>query len=188
MTAPSVLILGTTSQSGTYLLRIGISSDLCLSFGHFKSGKAFALPAGDYVYIGSALGGRLASRLLRHATRTPGKPPHVVRAQLLMSLSQLGLATRIPYSKTLYWHVDYLLDIETVTLMSVIAARSEVRLEDSLAEDLLRDPATRPVEPALGSTDVRGQSHLLQVEADQTWWECLQKRILELLRASENAR
>jgi len=183
-----VLILGDTSQSGTYLLRIGTSSDLCLSFGRFKGGKAFALSAGDYVYIGSALGGRLASRLLRHATRTPGKPPHAIRAQLLMNLSQLGLATRIPYSKTLHWHVDYLLDIETVTLMGVIAARSDLRLEGALAEALLHDPATRPVEPALGSTDVRGQSHLLQVKADQTWWECLPKRILELLGASENAR
>ena len=47
--------MGDDSQAGTYLLRIHLKENTTLKFGRFKKGKLISLPAGDYVYIGSAL-------------------------------------------------------------------------------------------------------------------------------------
>ena len=77
MKNPSILIIGNDSQAGTYILRIRLKENTTLKFGKFKKGKLISLPAGDYVYIGSALSQKgstsLARRLIRHATRSNHK-------------------------------------------------------------------------------------------------------------------
>ena len=70
----SIYLWGDHGVQGVYLLEIALSQPLTLAFGRFQQGRRFTLPAGTYLYVGSALGQRgattLAGRLLRHATRT----------------------------------------------------------------------------------------------------------------------
>ena len=59
-----------SSRGGTYLLLLRLEAPVDVAVGRLGT---FGLPAGWYVYVGSALGG-LAARLRRHARR--GKPIH----------------------------------------------------------------------------------------------------------------
>jgi len=173
-----ITILGDEGVGGTYLLRLRIANPLQVVFGRFQAGAAQRLPAGEMVYVGSALRG-LAARVLRHATRTDGRPPHPIRAAMLADFPALGLADkplRAPAGKKLHWHVDYLLEETAVTLSHVLLIRSPERLEEPLAQWLLAQPETSLIAPGLGARDVRGSTHLLPVTAPEVWWETLLSR------------
>ena len=156
------------------------------------------MPAGVYVYVGSAMGRRgpatLARRLLRHAVRSGRRKVHrVFRApsgkgaeapttnqpilgDMLRTFVETGLAppgVRPPARKSLHWHVDYLLEHPAAVLTQAIAIRSAGRLEDSLAAHLAADPGTVPLAPGLGASDAAGQTHLLRAPAALSWWEAL---------------
>lgn len=80
-----------TAEPGSYLLLIGLGGPLALSL----RGKALELPAGSYVYAGSARGpGGLRARLGRHLAR--GGRPHwhidhvTARAAALSGLAYVG--------------------------------------------------------------------------------------------------
>ena len=82
--------------SGVYMLRIKVAAPLSVSFGRFRGGRPVAVAAGDYLYVGSAMGRGAVSpagRLLRHATRSGNPPPHSLRDALLDALRGAGLAT-----------------------------------------------------------------------------------------------
>ena len=70
MKTPVICVIGEKGQAGTYLLRIHLAEDTEIRFGRFKKGKPISLPAGDYLYVGSALAEKgatsLARRLVRH--------------------------------------------------------------------------------------------------------------------------
>ena len=181
---PQITIIGADSQAGSYLLRIQVTTPLKLSFGRFRKGKRIVVPAGTYVYIGSALGQKgatsLGRRLVRHATRSTPKPPHDIRSHLLDHFQILGLGQgdlRPQRDKTLYWNVDHLLDRVNVHLTHVIAMRSPERIEAQLGQFLMQDSTTHIVEAGLGANDIPGNTHLLGVNADEAWWLQLPDRL-----------
>lgn len=176
MKFPNILIIGDDSQAGTYVLRIRLKEDTALRFGRFKQGKRMSLPAGDYAYVGSALAQKgatsLARRLIRHATRSGDKPPHAIRQEMMNRFVECGLGpcNLLPkYRKTLHWHIDFLLDLQSAEIVSLIAIRSPERLENRIAKRLARDPQTQIIEPGLGANDAPGDTHLLRLQTSNTW-------------------
>jgi Uri superfamily endonuclease len=175
-----IVVLGGGSQAGSYLLRVRLASDLLLAFGRFKGGKVIDVPAGEYLYVGSALairgGVSLARRLVRHATRTGERPPHAIRSEMLVEFARLGLGAGelLPRNgKTLFWNVDHLLDREEAELAGVIALRCDRRLERELGQFVGQDPVTEVIERGLGANDVPGNTHLLRLHAEDDWWSAL---------------
>lgn len=174
---PPVIILGDPYPGGVYLLRLHVHQPLAVACGRFKHGQPLFFPPGAYVYVGSALSARgvatLANRLIRHATRSAGRPPHRLRATLLEQGDDLGLVGNrtLPLRpKNLFWHVDYLLDELAVELCGVIALRTAQRLEARLAHLLNAAPDVCLIEKGLGASDYRGATHLLGVPAGEAWW------------------
>jgi Uri superfamily endonuclease len=189
-TLPTMTALGGDTPGGTYLLRMQVARPLTLRFGRFRGGKLIAVPAGDYLYVGSALAQtgamRLAPRLVRHATRSGDQPPHAIRADLIEFLQHIGLSdgNRPPLQgKQLFWNVDYLLDAPATHLTNIILIRSPRRLEPTLARHLEADPHTHILEKGLGANDVPGNTHLLRVTAAEIWWHDLPNRINRFLES-----
>jgi Uri superfamily endonuclease len=172
-----------TVYGGVYVLWIHMAAPRTVTFGRFQGGRPIAVPAGDYLYLGSALG-RLAARLLRHATRAsvrspalqraPGwgeerakaldyEPGHTIRDELAARLAAAGLAARLPVAKRLHWHIDYLLDEPDATLAGVWAWRTAAPLERALAGWLAGQPGVAPLAVGLGASDDRGRTHLLRL-------------------------
>ena len=133
-------IVGGDAQAGTYVLRIRLKENTTLQFGRFKKGKLISLPAGDYTYVGSALSEKgsasLARRLIRHATRSGDKPPHAIRKDMIDRFAECSLGPRDPLpksGKTLFWNVDFLLDLQVAEIVNILAIRSPERLEHPIA-------------------------------------------------------
>ena len=178
---------GVTGEGGAYLLRIHVTRPLAVVFGRFRDGAPIAVPAGDCIYVGSALGARgagaLRHRLLRHTARSGDKPSHVLHAALGEHFARSG-APGIPTSapkKTLRWHVDYLLDEEAAQISAVYILRCPRRLEEAIAALLLQDQRVFVIAPGLGASDARSASHLLGVRADSVWWDRLAEQLNALL-------
>ena len=183
----ALTIVGGESHAGTYLLRIHLRDSLAVSFGRFLGGAPISLPAGEYAYVGSALGERgpatLARRLARHATRSTGRSPHPIRAAMVGCFPRLGLGEGdlLPRgAKKLFWHVDYLLEPDEAALTAAYIIRSPVPLERELAGLLQDDPATAVVARGLGASDAASLTHLYRVEAAAAWWENLRSRLFRL--------
>ncbi len=178
--------------SGGYLLRIEVNERLSLSFGRFRGGERVQMERGTYVYVGSATGRKgpasLSRRLLRHATRSTGKPAHPIRDELLTSFRRNGwiqtCSSALPAEKRLRWHIDYLLDEPAVDLTGVLALRSVSRLEEALADLLLADARVQPIARGLGASDAPGKTHLLSAPADSRWWHELAGRVALLARGA----
>ena len=174
---PNIFIIGENSQAGTYILRIRLKEDTELQFGRFKKGKLISLPAGDYTYVGSALSEKgatsLARRLVRHATRSSDKPPHAIREEMVKQFLECGLGPPDPLPKSgkkLFWNIDFLLDLELTEIINIIAIRSPERLEYTIAEFLEHNADTQIIEKSLGANDAPRNTHVLRVNADDTWW------------------
>lgn len=185
-----VVVFGPRVASGAYVLHIVVSQQCSVTFGSFRQGKSIALPAGDYLYVGSAMGLKgstcLASRLLRHATRGVERPPHRVRAPMRRRFLREGLLRAdqaLPVQKRLHWHVDYLLDASEAALQSVVVFRSPVKLEATIAQWLLDEPETFVLAEGLGASDTRAPAHLLGVRGSARWWLTLSHRLQKALEA-----
>ncbi|MFX0064620.1 MAG: DUF123 domain-containing protein [Candidatus Hermodarchaeota archaeon] len=183
-----IIVLGTSSQAGSYILRIKVSEDLHLVFGRFKKGKMIHLPVGEYVYIGSALATKgamsLALRLVRHATRSGKKPPHKIRSKMIQFFKNIELGKDNLLSrkaKNLYWNIDYLLDQMAAELTHVIIIRSHQKLEEKIGKILEREPFTVIIEKGLGANDISGSTHILRTEGDGNWWKVLIQKLDKLL-------
>ena len=177
MKIPSILIIGDDSQAGTYILRVCLKENATLQFGRFKKGKLISLPAGDYTYVGSALSEKgatsLARRLIRHATRSGDKPPHAIREDMIDRFAECGLGPQdlVPKSgKTLFWNIDFLLDLQSAEIVNIIAIRSPERLEHTIAGLLENDADTQIIEKGLGANDAPRNTHILQASTDEAWW------------------
>jgi len=103
----------------------------------------FALPAGWYVYTGSAFGpGGLAARVARHRAcarhlTSPGDPP------------------RAPH-----WHVDYLAAV--AALKEVVLLPERERRECAHARYLQTLPGASVPVPRFGASDCRCPAHLVR--------------------------
>jgi Uri superfamily endonuclease len=167
---PSIAILGDSSQGGAYVLKIRLAKGAKVRFGRFQGGEPILLPAGDYVYVGSALAAgnsrSLARRLLRHGTRTGRKRSHGIRRALYARLEAVGLigaGGNRPGDKRLRWHIDYLLDQYAAEITGVAITRTRVSLEQRIARKLAQDPNTEIVCKGLGASDDPGGTHLFRV-------------------------
>jgi Uri superfamily endonuclease len=90
------------------------------------------LPAGYYVYVGSALSG-IQSRIQRHLIK----------------------------NKKLHWHIDYLLNHDKVSVKTIMLAETLKKHECSLSKTIDKDLKPKIVIPKFGSTDCRKcKSHL----------------------------
>lgn len=183
-----VTIIGDESVGGVYVLRLRLARAVAVRFGRFGQGRPVAVPAGNCLYVGSALRG-LGARLLRHASRTDAHQPQLIRAEMAEQLAAAGLVKgQRPFPpKRLHWHIDYLLDRPEVALTHVIALRTAVKLETAVARWLLEEPAAFVFAPGLGARDDPGGTHLLGVRADESWWARLPQRILQLDAAAKSA-
>jgi Uri superfamily endonuclease len=168
-------VLGAAARTGAYLLRLRIHKDLNISFGRFQQSEAIAIPAGEYIYIGSAMNPKsgLARRLLRHATRSESRSSHPIQATMLSVFKTLGLGNQDlspPIGKKLHWNIDHLLDQEEVELANALLIRTTCDLEQELGRLLENDPCTEIIARGLGASDIPGNTHLLRVMADESWW------------------
>ena len=176
-------IFGRNSRQGSYVLLIALDRDIEVAFGKFMRGATLELPRGHYLYVGSALGGAnrgfpLASRLLRHASRSNGQPAHAIRSALLDLFMSWGY--RQPGNqgtKKLHWHIDYLLDRPEAEIAHVFIFPGEVRLEPQLAKLLTAMPETAPIADRLGAQDAVSGTHLFSIddaakvlERLKAWW------------------
>ncbi len=172
-----ITIIGDEQQTGAYLLRINVASDLELSFGRFQGGKPFNLPQGNYIYVGSAMAKKgsmtLARRLTRHASRHDKNRPQFILPWLLAALKGAGLGPpdlQPSVQKSLFWNVDFLLEEIDVTLTHVLVVRCGNYLEDFLAGHLIIQPGCFVPVKGLGAHDKRGQTHLLGfLRIDDVW-------------------
>ena len=183
-----VTILGGEAQSGAYILRLRAAEPLALAFGRFRGGAPVSLPAGQYLYVGSAMGARgassLARRLVRHATRSGERPAHPIRAEMIarFGAADLGRGDLRPRrGKRLFWHVDYLLDSLAVSLTHVLVVRAPVRLESALAGLVADRPYADTPVPGLGASDTRGSTHLFSVAPSPGWWA----QLIDLVEAGQ---
>ena len=185
---PPITMLGGNFQHGSYILRIKLNAGANVRFGRFKKGKRITLPAGEYAYIGSAMSTKGATslplRLIRHATRSGDKLPHQIRTEMVERFRRSGVAAKsfLPRpGKKLYWNVDYLLDLPAAEIVNVFVLRSNQRLEAGIGRFLENDPHAHIIEKGLGANDVLGNTHILRIDADETWWCELMERLRMLL-------
>ncbi|MCH8290181.1 GIY-YIG nuclease family protein [Candidatus Poribacteria bacterium] len=176
---PEIVVLGDNFQCGSYILRIQLKEAVNLRFGRFKKGKLIHLPVGEYAYVGSAFSS-LASRLVRHATRSGNQPPHRIRAEMIECFKRIGLGKQNPLpkrAKKKHWHIDYLVDLQTAEIVNVLLIRSDRKLESTLGKLLENDAHTHVFEKGLGASDLPGHTHILRVVADEMWWCALADRL-----------
>jgi Uri superfamily endonuclease len=177
----AVTVSGGEAQSGAYLLRILLAKSLSIRFGRLRNGEAIVLSAGEYLYVGSAMGQKgpssLARRLVRHATRREGAP-HAIRAAMLADFPRLGLGSgdlRLHRAKRLFWHVDYLLEPPQASLTHALAVRSRTPLELALAALLTAQSYTSTPVQGFGASDTRDGTHLFAVAPVEGWWPAFEE-------------
>ena len=185
MSKEQFTIFGTKYRMGSYILLIRVSRPFELVFGKFQQGKLFTIPEGDYLYIGSALGGGkrgapLGRRLLRHASRSGSQTPHAIRSAMITLFQTedfMETGPIEPSGKKLRWHIDYLLEHQEAEIDHIIIIRNPLRLEQKLSELLEPLPETVPIARGLGAQDSRNSTHLLRITSRTTILEVLRNAI-----------
>jgi Uri superfamily endonuclease len=164
-------LFGSPAPGGSYILVIRVAAPLEVVFGGFMKGVALPVPAGDYLYTGSALGGKhrhnpLAARLIRHASRSGEKKPHAIRESIINLFPGYGNKGKNPGAmpaKKLRWHIDFLLDLPEAEIVHIVIIRSPSRLEGKLSGLLEALDETSGLAPRLGAQDTRKSTHLLRL-------------------------
>lgn len=165
----NVILSGSGDMGGAYVLRLMVRRNLRVRFGRFQKGRAIGVPAGVYVYVGSAMGSEqaLGRRVVRHATRRGKRRPHDIRDEMIGVFGSEALPKG---EKRLRWHIDFLLDRYAVDLTHVVAVRAERRLEGVFAEMFMADVSTGIIVAGLGAADVPGHTHLLRASEAMGRW------------------
>ncbi|MBK8051247.1 MAG: GIY-YIG nuclease family protein [Anaerolineales bacterium] len=172
-----VSVLGASGNAGAYLLRISLKAPVTTTFGRLQGGRPLPLAAGHYLYAGSARSQRgpssLPRRLLRHACRTAVLPPHRIYAELVATLIAADFTGAFSQqsTKTLHWHIDYLLELAEAELTAVYVLRHPDVREVTLVKWLASRPHTGTPVAGFGASDDPGASHLFAVPAEEFWWE-----------------
>ena len=180
-----IIVQGDNFQCGVCVLRVSVEEPQNLMCGRFKRGKVISVPQGEHLYIGSAMNKKrsasLASRLVRHATRTGEKSPHKICPRMIAFFQQIQLGNNdlLPKSpKKAFWNIDYLLDILSVEISGLIAFRTNRKLEAKLGEFLENDSNTWILEKGLGASDIPGNAHFLSLTSQSDrWWLNLPNRL-----------
>ncbi len=115
--------------SGSYILIIYIPNPTRIQIG--KLGF-FKFKSGYYCYVGSALKGKLITRIRRHIS-----PPSL---------------------KKIHWHIDYLLTFSEIRIIKSILIPSSFREECKLAQTIKKISKEEVI--GFGSSDCNCKSHL----------------------------
>ncbi|MEI8102809.1 MAG: DUF123 domain-containing protein [Chlorobium sp.] len=170
MAGSQFTLFGKNHRIGSYILIINLAAPSRIAFGKFQQGALFTIPAGDYLYIGSALGNGvsgspLARRVLRHTTRAHSQPNHKIREPLCTHLidNKITEKSESPRSrKKLRWHIDYLLDLPEAEITHIVLIRSPLSIEQKLAELVEQLDETSLIAPRLGAQDSKKSTHILK--------------------------
>ncbi len=170
MTGQQFTFSGSNERQGTYLLFISLSKPVRLAFGSFMKGKKLPLPAGYYLYLGSALGKGdnsfpLARRLIRHTSRSGNEKPHAIGKALRIAMLKNRIADEHALNikqKKLHWHIDYLLQCPESSIFHIVIIRKAEKLEPALSRYLETNPNTSVFAQRLGAQDTKNSTHLLQ--------------------------
>ena len=174
-------IIGTTHQTGTYVLRLRVSTPVGVVQHMQKERPVVLLAPGDYYYVGSGQNG-LGNRVLRHATRSGSLPPQPIREIVVNEFRRLNIDCGDERSRKVknvgVWFVEHVLDRVPVALISAYLIRWPRNLERDVGELLQGDPATEDVKRGLGGGEYRGKLTLLRrVKAEESWWQKLPDRL-----------
>jgi Uri superfamily endonuclease len=145
--------------SGIYMLLIHVSREVTLTVG--KLGKQ-RFPRGYYVYTGSALGKGATS--LKHR-----------------------IARHLRKEKRRFWHIDYLLADENVSVEAVIAAETNENMECNINQHIKSIMETKIPVKGFGASDCRKNcgSHLLYFPAIENSDFLVQKLVRHLQSVGE---
>lgn len=172
----TIFSIGKEHPNGTYCLRIALSEPFDLVFGRFKKGKLISLNAGEYVYIGSALAKRgsttLGNRLRRHTSRSQGHKSHKIQRELLKYFNSIGISyTKTSSPKKMFWNIDYLLDLPTAEIISIIFTRNPNSYENIWSEFFEKLHGTIVFEKGLGANDSDGHTHIQYSSISEKLWK-----------------
>ncbi len=145
---------------------IEIMKNIDVVIGKQNKGHPLKFPEGRYLYVGSATGTTstsLSQRLARHCIRRIGAPQPVLK-DLAEVIGKLGFPFRIPRSKSLRWHVDYLLEDTRVTLTNIFFEMSQRGNEREWVDLLWNSDHVVPFGKGFGGSDDKGRTHLFQMK------------------------
>jgi Uri superfamily endonuclease len=146
------------STSGVYTLILFLSKEATVTVGRLGKQR---FPRGYYVYTGSALGkgsSNLKHRIARHLRK----------------------------EKRRFWHIDYLLADENVSVEAVVAAETNKNMECSLNSYLKKMEGAKIQVNGFGASDCRKNcgSHLLYFPETKKP-DCLVQKLVKRLQSSE---
>ncbi len=165
----SIGCIGDDFSQGTYLLLIQVQNTHSISFGRFDKGRTIDIESGYYIYIGSALNQKgatsLGNRLSRHCLRSPDKTEHHIRMKLLDFFDELGIHyTKNPSSKTLFWNIDHLVNLDDAEIKGIIFIRSPHPFEIAWSEYLENLEETSIIAKGLGANDSKDHTHVQKLD------------------------
>jgi len=171
----TITAIGDKGQAGTYLLHIALDQDIMVKFGQFQGGEPVALAAGSYLYVGSALGksgsSSLGNRLQRHLLRTGMKPDHQLSSVFRLYASNIGLHyVDNPSPKTLFWNIDYLVDLQQAEVSRILFDRSGQNLESAWTEFIIKQDYSEIIRKGLGAHDSDDKTHLFFTSMSNDQW------------------
>ena len=122
------------SEHGTYTLLLHAEKQVTVTAGILGKHR---FPVGYYSYTGSAMGkgASLKNRIARHLRK----------------------------EKRCFWHIDYLLENENVSVDAVVAAETRYKMECEINQHIRTDMGAKVQVRGFGASDCRRncQSHLL---------------------------
>jgi Uri superfamily endonuclease len=144
------------SASGIYTLLLFVSEEVTLSVG--KLGKQ-NFPRGYYTYTGSALGKGATS--LKHR-----------------------IARHLRKQKPRFWHIDYLLADENVSVKAVLAAETNKKMECTINQHIKGIEGAKVPVKGFGASDCRKNcgSHLLYFPEIENA-DCLVQKLVRYLQS-----
>jgi len=147
------------STTGIYTLLLFLSKQVTLTIG--KLGKQ-RFPMGYYTYTGSALGKGASS--LKHR-----------------------IARHLRKEKRMFWHIDYLLADENVSVEAVIVAETNENMECKTNQHMKTIMGAKVPVKGFGASDCRKncKSHLLYFPEIENA-DCLVQKLVEYLQSSSD--
>jgi Uri superfamily endonuclease len=181
--AAPIVDLGTGSLAGGYLLRVEVSEHRFVRFGRGGRASRLTVERGEYLYVGSAWSQLarhpLAARIARHLTRSAVNRPHVLYGIWRDYVQTCGAHLHPPGVKRMFWHIDYLLDLDVAEVRQIVVARGGQSCEATVAAAVERAECARPLARGLGASDHRGHTHILQWSGHEDQWHGLLQRLAE---------
>jgi len=147
------------STTGIYTLLLFLPKEVTLTIG--KLGKQ-RFPMGYYTYTGSALGKGASS--LKHR-----------------------IARHLRKEKRMFWHIDYLLADENVSVEAVIVAETNENMECKTNQHIKTIRGAKVPVKGFGASDCRKncKSHLLYFPEIENA-DCLAQKLVEYLQSSSD--